>query len=321
MIARLVEDAATVDSPSRLRGADRGSILADVRRLTAAGTLPVGLPPYELVLENGSISLRAGASESSALVRQDWLLIGAIVANAVLTVRRRGLECEITLYSERGADDCLARITPTLPAELTEIESVMCAVLAGEKPRVTELCVERPPLHLCGMLRRAARGSSAWIDLVIDDARKTMVADVVAQAAEITRMDRNARAIVARYGVTSLDCPAASERKPLRSSLPLLGAALSCAGRGTESYVRNAIVRSLLLVVLGTEGDSPAAWMRCGIVLQHVLLLATAKGLIATLRSEVVEHSTFRDALGALVFTRGVPQIVVHFADPVAPSP
>ncbi len=323
MIARIEEDVPTVESPTTSLGAERNGILAALSRLTAAGSLPVGSPRYEFVQENGSIALRAWRGRVDSLQRADYLLIGALLSNAVLAVRRGGFDCELTLISDRSADNCLARITPTLPAELTDAELRMCAALRGatECPVAPPSSVEWPPLQLFGMLRRVALDSGAWIDLIIDDARRTLVADVVAQAAYVKQLECNAKALAAHYGAGPRARPAAAEREPLQAALPSLGAALHRARGVRESCIRHAIMRSSLLVVIGCDGDSQMAWMRCGMALQRGLLLATAAGLCATLHSEISDYSALRDALRALVIAQGMPQIVVSFSGPVLPSP
>ena len=244
-----------------------------------------------------------------------------MLANAVLAVRPGGLDCEITLISDRSADNCIARITPTRPAELTDAELRMCSVLPGSSDcaRTQPTAVESPPLRLFAMLRRAARDSGAWIDLIIDDARRTLVADVVAQAAYMRRIEHNARGLVSRYGVGSSARQASEDPDVLRATLLALGGALNNDRGVRESCIRHSIMRSSLLVVIGCDGDSRMEWTRCGMALQRSLLLATAAGLSATLHSEIAELSVLRDALRALVIVQGLPQIVVSFAGPVPP--
>lgn len=320
MIARIEEAVSTVASPAAARNSERSGILTTLHQLSMAGIVAGGTPACEFIEENGSIALRAWRGSVDPPKRRDCLIIGALLANAALAVRLRGLDCEITLISDRRADNCIARITPTLPAELTDAELRMCSVLPGpgECAGTEPTAVESPPLRLFGMLRRAARDSGAWIDLIIDDARRTLVADVVSQAAYVNRVEQNARGLVARYGAGSRARPAVEDPDLLQATLPALGGSLinDCGAR--ESCIRHTIMRSSLLVVIGCDGDSAMEWMRCGMALQRSLLLATAAGLSATLHSEIAEQSVLRDALRALVIAQGMPQIVVSFAGPVS---
>ncbi|MGH7694792.1 MAG: hypothetical protein ACRENH_07415, partial [Gemmatimonadaceae bacterium] len=172
--------------------------------------------------------------------------------------------------------------------------------------------------HLFGNLRRAARESGAWLDIVIDDARRTLIADVVAAAAHMCDAQRSARDIAAYYGP---ELPSqVGHRESLRAELSALGDAVDCGCSRSEISARLAVMSSPLLLVLGTERDSSAEWMRTGIALQRLLLLTSGAGLCATVHPEIAEQPQWRDAVGALVFARGTPQLVLHFCPITAPT-
>lgn len=278
----------------------------------------VGMRTCVFARENGSGVMRAVTGSIAALERQDFITIGAVLANGIQAMVQQEIDCEVSLLPNGGAEGVLARLTPTVVAPLNDLASRMADALAlandpeAQAARWKGSAENWPSISLFGMLRRAARESGVWLDLVIDDARRTLVADVVASAVHAAQAERCALDLALRYG------PYAEGRlsrlETLQGALPtLLGAADSCAPM-TELQTRRSIIRSKLLAVLGSENDSPIEWIRTGIALQRVLLLACGAGLGATVHTEVAAQPHWRNALAALVFARGYPQIVVHFA-------
>jgi hypothetical protein len=69
-------------------------------------------------------------------------------------------------------------------------------------------------------------------------------------------------------------------------------AGLGLGSRSPEAYERRPAV-----AVLGTKGDSPADWLRAGQALERALLVATDRGVRASLFSQAVEWPELRWAL------------------------
>jgi hypothetical protein len=246
--------------------------------------------------------------------------MGGILANAVLASRQHGMECEVSLLPAGIGEGVIARLTPTVLAPLSELDSRMTAALGMTDDRAAQAhawsTAEWPSPRFLGMLRRAARDSGVWLDLVIDDARRTLIADIVATMVHLCTAERCARDIAFLYGPDVQD---SVHREPLHLLLATLGGTVECHLPADELHARRAITRSSLLVVLGSERDGPEEWMRSGIALQRILLLASGAGLCASVHAEIGEQPAWREALAALVFARGQPQIVAHF-HPVIPA-
>ncbi len=293
----------------------RSAALAASYRSGMAALAKSNVATCKLSIESGSLVLHAPVETSPPLDRQDFMLIGGVLANAVLTAECEGVDCELSLLPSGDASGVLARLTPTVLAPLSDIESDMSGALAKAGDRVAQAAAWHadswPSWHLFGTLRRAARESGAWLDVVIDDARRTLIADVVAAAAHASDEERTAHDLALRYGPEFPNHVA--RREPLRAELAALGDAVESGCIRNEARARAAIMNSPLLLVLGTERDSPADWMRAGIALQRLLLLTNGAGLCATVHPEIAEQPEWRDAVGALVFARGKPQLVLHF--------
>lgn len=93
---------------------------------------------------------------------------------------------------------------------------------------------------------------------------------------------------------------------------PVLGALVAPAPWGPEACL-----------VLTTEGDHPADWVRAGEALERVLLEATARGLAVALEASAIEVNETRRALRHQLGLRANPQLIlrVGYARPVPPTP
>jgi hypothetical protein len=248
------------------------------------------------------------------------MLLGAMLANAHLALRRRGLDWKLTWLSADGRSDNIARLTPSLPRALTREETLMWTVLSPNPPVVPG---EVPPAEeglpgvlLLAPMQRATADAGTWLDCVDDGARRTLLADVVAFAARVSRGEREMWALANRYGAGARVVPDAAAR--LRERLACLGGDHPCVSDADEVQVRRRVRRASLALVLGTDDDTPVGWMRTGLALQRILLLATAAGLSATVHTEMAHQVAPLEALRALTFPGGRPQAVLLFAEAVA---
>lgn len=289
----------------------RSEALKAACRSGAAALADTSLGKYKFAEENGSVVLRSSLMQGDLGAREEFIRVGAILANAYLAMESQGVDCELSLMPGGGVDGVVARLTPTVLAPLTDLETSM---LEGLSAGATSIAARSgaPSVQLVGMLRRAARDSGAWVDVIMDDARKTLVADVVASAVHFSSAEKCARDIAAYYGS---DIPVGSPpRESLAATLAVLGCTTDCDATGSELRARRALMGSTLLLVLGTERDTVADWMRAGIALQRVMLLTAGAGFSASVHPEIADHPQWRAALDALVFARGKPQVVLHFA-------
>ncbi|MCW2503209.1 MAG: nitroreductase [Actinomycetia bacterium] len=75
-------------------------------------------------------------------------------------------------------------------------------------------------------------------------------------------------------------------------------------------------LRAHVLLVLGTSSDTPEAWLQAGQALQRVLLTATARGLVASLFTQVAEVDATRRMLAHHLRLTGLPQAVLRIGYP-----
>lgn len=73
------------------------------------------------------------------------------------------------------------------------------------------------------------------------------------------------------------------------------------------------------LLVLGTRIDTPVGWLRAGRALHAILLEATARGLAASMLTQVLEVAELRNHLTDALGLRGRPQALLRIGYPAAP--
>lgn len=74
-------------------------------------------------------------------------------------------------------------------------------------------------------------------------------------------------------------------------------------------------------LVIGTRGDTPVDWLRCGQALERLLLTATAQGLAASFASQVIEVESTRRRLTEILELPGPPHVVLWVGHPAGAVP
>ncbi|MGH8308965.1 MAG: Acg family FMN-binding oxidoreductase [Steroidobacteraceae bacterium] len=95
-------------------------------------------------------------------------------------------------------------------------------------------------------------------------------------------------------------------------------------GEGLAARDADVVHGSPLLVVLGTDGDEPADWLRAGQALERLLLRACADGLQASYLNQPIQVPKLRQRVQSLVAAVGKPQLLLRLGYPasdVPPSP
>lgn len=95
-------------------------------------------------------------------------------------------------------------------------------------------------------------------------------------------------------------------------------------GEGVAARDADVVHGSPLILVLGTEGDEPADWLRAGQALERMLLRACADGLQASYLNQPIQVPTLRQRVQSLAPSVGKPQLMLRLGYPasdVSPSP
>lgn len=71
-----------------------------------------------------------------------------------------------------------------------------------------------------------------------------------------------------------------------------------------------------MLMVLATERDDPAHWMRAGLALEAVLLTAALSGVVASYLNQGIELRAIRPRLRDELSLHGQPQLLLRLGYP-----
>jgi hypothetical protein len=188
------------------------------------------------------------------------------------------------------------------------------------------------PPYLLQQLAESASEEGAWLVTESSEAGKNHLAELVAEGDRIQLADadlRNERADWMRRasGPTHDGLPAAAFGVPpsLDFATGLVAAAMRLDGAAQAQAYRDAELSTGpgVLVILGTDGDTPAEWLRAGEALAHVLLRATAAGLDASFLNAAIEVPALRDRVACAAGRTGFPQPMLRlgYGPPAAQTP
>lgn len=185
------------------------------------------------------------------------------------------------------------------------------------------------PESLLEVLRAAAENEGAWLQIIEGDSARNAVADLVAAADRRQWSDRNFRQELAAW--------LHPNRSPNRDGIPGYAEGISDwmsyagplivrtfdMGAGQAVKDRDIAVYSPVLAVLGTEEDTPAAWLDAGQALEKVLLRARVEDVWASFLNQPIEVPELRLQLGDTLGRPGYPQLLLRFGfgPEVRPTP
>jgi hypothetical protein len=92
-------------------------------------------------------------------------------------------------------------------------------------------------------------------------------------------------------------------------------------GEGMAAGDREIVLHSPVLAVLGTDTDDPAAWIKAGQALQHVLLAACSEDVWGSFLSHITAIPDLRGRLAEAIGVSGYPQVLLRLGYGSAPCP
>lgn len=278
-------------------------------------------------LEVGQESIRLWERPEPRLPRQDpqgrdrVISCGAALANLELAVRALGRTAEVTFLPDPSRRELVASIRPGIRhAPDAGILRRYSAIVRRRSHR-SRFTGPAAPSRLISPIVTAA-SPAARVQLVLGDAERAAVANLLKNAADLCRLDQGYRRELALWTIRDAD----SHRHGV-------GIAASCLSGGSLPWVdanstpgRGELVRRLeeeTLMVFLTDDDSRADHLRAGYGMQNAWLTAVAEGLAASIVTQPLQHPEVRAALSAELDLSGHPQLLMRIGYPgvVLPRP
>jgi len=301
---------ASAGAAERIRFLLQWAVLAPSRHNTQ---------PWTFEIEGDELRVYADASRSLPAAdpdgRQLVMSCGAALVNLRLAAAHFGRATSAEILPGHRRDGLLARVRlEERSASTPEAEELFRAIPRRRTNRLP-LDGREPPEGLVTALLREARREGVSLRPVEENQRR-VVADLIAEGdggawsssrfrgevAGWTRTNRSGRRDgVPGYALGMSDAAALVHPLLVRLQNP---------ARSEADRDRRRALRSKALLVLSTQRDGEAEWLRAGEALQRVLLRATASGLFASYFAQPIESPALRRRLADAIGDPGAPQIM-----------
>jgi nitroreductase len=300
----------------------------DLRAAISAATLAPSLhnsQPWAFAINADGIDIFADRTRSPRVVdptdRELHIGCGAATFFARLALRSLGWDVRTELTPNRDERDHLARLTVVGAREQTQEERLLMAALPIRYTDRGRYADQAIPGGFVEEFRAAVESEGAWLRPLDRPTDGPAVATILAHADEIeradpaylaelerwSRFDNAADDGVPRAAVDSTPVAARASNYKLRD-FDVDGSVTAGYHGGDEPPM----AERPLVVVLGTDGDDAAAWLRAGMALAKLLLQATVRGVSAAPMTQPLEIPAARLQLGRAIGVLGHPQMLLR---------
>jgi hypothetical protein len=258
--------------------------------------------------------------------RQMTISCGCALFNARVALAAAGFAAEVTSLPTPADPTHLARIWVTEQHDGTvDPIGALDPVLELRQTNRRHFAEDPVPIEVVASLERAATAEQSRLVVVRSDEHRLAVAILSQKADAIQNLDQAYRAELRawttsdpsrRDGVTAASVPhvdgQAGDEVPIRD--------FDSQGAGfLPSHTHSS--RNQCLLLLGTDGDSAASWLRAGEALERILLEVARQGFAASPLTQVVEVASARSELRAELGLTMNPHILLRVGRaPITPS-
>jgi nitroreductase len=260
--------------------------------------------PWRFVLRTGAIDVYADRGRQLTVLdptgRQLYLSVGCAVLNARVSMAASGVSAVVERLPDPGQPTLLATIHPDAAPPDQRLAALDPVIGLRQTNRRRFASGEVPSDLVAGLVAAAGYEDAIVHPVVLDDDRMAL-ARLVQRADSLEIADPAYRAELRawtttdpsrRDGVRALVVPhvdgTAGDEVPIRD--------FDSQGEGALP-AKTQSGREQCLLVLGTNTDQPAAWLRGGEALERIWLEATRAGYVASLFSQPVELAAVRAQL------------------------
>lgn len=249
--------------------------------------------------------------------RELTISCGCALMNLRVAAAAEGLDVRVEALPAPDTPDLLARVS-VAPGTPAEEASLVSSIERRRTYRKTFSSRTVDDAILQRLIDAAAR-EGAWLRPLATDSARQRAAELVAEGDAAQWADPSWRRELAFW--------MRPRRRGDGLTVPTLAAPVTRAvvrtfdmGVGVGTKDRKLAEASLLLAVLGTEGDQPRDWLLAGQALERVLLVACQNGLQASYLNQPIQVAALRSRIQDLVGA-GFPQILLRLGYPAEDIP
>jgi len=314
-------NVSTHDFP---RDGDAAEILTFLLRYAVLAPSGHNTQPWLFRVRRDAVDLYANRAVALPVVDPDdrelTLSCGAALLNLRLALRRFGYSDEAyELTPDAAEEDLLARVRLVAGAPPSLTEAAIFDAIPQRRTTRSAYEGRRVPSDVEHELMEAAAQEGAWLHLV-GEGERGAVADLIAEGDKAQMHDKRFRRELAAW----IHPNRSRSGDGMRGYSFGFGDLMSLAGplvirtfdtgNGQAAKDRELIAHTPLLCVLGTDSDSPRAWLSAGQAMERALLNACARGLRSSFLNQPVEMESIRGRLAEAIGRHGTrPQLVMRF--------
>jgi hypothetical protein len=261
--------------------------------------------------------------------RELTISCGAALFHLRVAAEYFGHQYRVELIPDPSDPDLLARFHLGLAGETRSDDILLFHAIPTRHTNRQSFTSDPVPPAILESLIDSARQEAAWLHLVETDDARNWLADLIAEADRKQWAIRPFREELARWLRTKPDqasdgliVQSLGIKDWMASFTPLIVRTFDRGG-GEAARDRDIALHSPVLAVLGTETDSPRAWMHAGQALASLLLHARSEELWASFLNQPIEVEETRQQLASGLGVPGYPQSLLRlgYAPPAAPTP
>ncbi len=270
--------------------------------------------PWTFEIEGDELRAYADPTRSLPVAdpdgRQLVMSCGAALVNLRLAAAHFGHATSLEVLAGHRRDGLLARVRLEERSASTPETEEMFRAIPRRRTNRLPLDGRDPPEGLVTSLLREARREGAFLRPVEQEQRR-VVADLVGEGDGRQWSSSRFRAELAGWTRTNSSTRRdglpgfALGMSDVAAFLQPLLVRMQSRARAEADRDRRRALGSKVLLVLSTQGDGVAEWVRAGVALQRVLLRATAAGLFASYFSQPIETPALRSRLADVIGDRG----------------
>ena len=292
-----------------------GAVAEAVRAPSSHNTQP-------WLFERADDGLRLYADRTRALPVNDpedrelTMSCGAALLTLRVAVAGQGAGTEVTLLPEGDDSDLLATVAVGGAAD--PARAALAPAIAARHTHRGDFEAAPVEAEIVQRLAAAAEAEGAHLAAVEGDSLRAALADLVAEGDATQWADPRWRRELAMW----------MHPRRMGDGLAMPGVAVPVARFAVRHFDMGDRIGAQdaeraraapCLAVLGTEGDTPRDWLRAGMALARVLLVAAEAGLQAGYLNQPLQIAALRPRVQTLVRDAGLPQSVLRLGLPDGP--
>ena len=254
---------------------------------------------------------------------------GAALFHLRVAMQQFDYQPEIKTFPDPEDPDLLARVRLSGRHETSAEERLLFQAIRKRRTNRQPFRSDPVPEALLNVLQEAAQKEGGLLHIVGREAERFNVADLINEGDRIQWANKRFRLELAAWMHPSHK----EHHDGIPSYAQEMNDLLSCAspmvirtfdmGEGQAARDRDIAIHSPVLAVLGTEADTPQAWLAAGQALDRALLRARVDDVWASFLNQPIEVPELREKLRDVIGQSCFPQLLLRlgFGPDVKPTP